>query len=71
MIDLDDAEHIRDLARRIAEARCERIRAASRLVSEVEAVIRPIRDRHLHELVDKVQARLSQRLCDRPEADAQ
>lgn len=70
MSDLDDAEHIRQLARRLADLRLERIRAASRACSALEAVIRPLRDRRLLDLTFLLQTALSERLSDRPEVDA-
>lgn len=70
MTDLDDdARRIGEIAARLAELRTQRVLAASRLASELEACVRPIRDKQLLKLIDLVQGQLARILADRPEAD--
>lgn len=64
-----DTGRIRAMAERLAELRVERVRAASRACSALEAAARPLRDRHLLKLIDLVQGQLSRLLADRPDGD--
>lgn len=64
-----DTGRIRDITQRLAEARCERIRAASRLASQLYATVGPLNDPRLLSLIDRLQARLAERLPGQIEGD--
>jgi hypothetical protein len=66
-----DAIRIASITQRLAELRTERVRAASRAASELEAIARPLNDPNVVSLVGRLQARLASLLPDKPEADAQ